>query len=108
MLGPVIDYFNSITLLPKELVEDITKFAVVKEYKKDEFILKAGVVSNYTSWILQGLVRSYYIKDIEEITTKFLWEGATITSIYSYYNRKPGNENTFPGWAGPWLPRSTA
>jgi len=93
MLSPVIDYFNSITPLPPELIDDIIKYAVIKEYKKNEFILKAGKVSNYTSWIVKGLVRSYYIKDIEDITTKFLWDGAPITSVYSYYSRKPGNEN---------------
>lgn len=93
MLSPVIDYFNSITPLPPELIEDIIKYAVIKEYKKNEFILKAGKVSNYTSWIIKGLTRSYYIKDIEDITTKFLWDGAPITSVYSYYSRKPGNEN---------------
>ncbi len=93
MLGPVIDYFNSITPLPEELINDLVKFAVIKEFKKDDFILKAGEVSNYTSWILKGLVRSYYEKETEEVTTKFLWEGAPITSIYSYYRRKPGNEN---------------
>ena len=93
MLSPVIDYFNSITPLPSELVDDIIKYAVIKEYKKNEFILKAGKVSNYTSWIVKGLTRSYYIKDIEDITTKFLWDGAPITSVYSYYSRKPGNEN---------------
>jgi len=93
MLSPVIDYFNSITPLPPELVDDIIKYAIIKEYKKNEFILKAGKVSNYTSWIVKGLVRSYYIKDIEDITTKFLWDGAPITSVYSYYSRKPGNEN---------------
>lgn len=93
MLSPVIDYFNSITPLPPELVDDIIKYAVIKEYKKNEFILKAGKVSNYTSWIVKGLTRSYYIKDIEDITTKFLWDGAPITSVYSYYSRKPGNEN---------------
>jgi len=93
MLSPVIEYFNSITPLPPELVDDIIKYAVIKEYKKNEFILKAGKVSNYTSWIVKGLVRSYYIKDIEDITTKFLWDGAPITSVYSYYSRKPGNEN---------------
>ncbi len=49
MLRTVIDYFNSITPLPDELVNDITKYAVIKEYKKDEFILKAGTISNYTS-----------------------------------------------------------
>ena len=93
MLSPVIDYFNSITPLPPELIHDIIKYAVIKEYKKNEFILKAGKVSNYTSWIIKGLTRSYYIKDVEDITTKFLWDGAPITSVYSYYSRKPGNEN---------------
>lgn len=93
LLLPVIDYFNSITPLPTALVDDIIKSAVIKEYKKNEFILKEGKVSNYTSWIITGLVRSYYVKDVEEITTKFLWAGAPITSVFSYYSRKPGNEN---------------
>ena len=93
MITPVIAYFNSITVLPPELVDDIVKYSTVQEYKKEAFILKAGKISNYTSWILKGLVRSYYEKDGEEITTKFLWEGAPVTSVYSYYNRKPGNEN---------------
>lgn len=93
MISPVIDYFNSITPLPEELISDINDRAILREYNKEDFILKAGKTSNHTSWILKGLTRSYYEKDGEEITTKFLWEGAPITSIYSYYNRKPGNEN---------------
>ena len=93
VLTPVIDYCNSIYPMPDELVSDLLKYSVIKEYKKDEFILKEGIVSNYTSWILKGLTRSYYLKDTEEVTTKFLWEGAAITSVYSYYSRKPGNEN---------------
>ena len=93
ILKPVIDYFNSITPLTRELIDDIIKYAVVNEYGKNEFILKAGKISNYTSWIINGLTRSYYMKDGEDITTKFLWAGAPITSIYSYYSRKPGNEN---------------
>jgi CRP/FNR family transcriptional regulator, anaerobic regulatory protein len=93
ILTPVIEYLNSITPLPQELIDDIVKFVVIKEYKKNEFILKEGKVSNYTSWIINGLTRSYYMKDGEDITTKFLWTGAPITSVYSYYSRKPGNEN---------------
>lgn len=93
MLKPVLNYFNSITPLSAELVHEIGHHAVIKEYKKGEFILKADKVSNYTSWILKGPVRSYYVRDGEEITTKFLWDGAPITSIYSYYSRKPGIEN---------------
>ena len=92
-LAPVLEYFNSITPLPRELVDDIIKYAVIKEYEKNEMILKEGKVSNYCSWIIKGLTRSYHIRDAEDITTKFLWDGACITSVYSYYSRKPGNEN---------------
>ncbi len=74
------------------LVNDLCKYAVIKLFKKDDLILKPGMVANYASWILKGLVRSYYLKEGEEITTKFLWDSATITSIYSFYSRKPGNE----------------
>lgn len=79
--------------MPDALANDILEFGKLKYYNKDDFILKEGAVSNYTSWVLKGAVRSYYIKDGEEITTKFLQEGAPITSIYSYYSRRPGNEN---------------
>jgi CRP/FNR family transcriptional regulator, anaerobic regulatory protein len=78
--------------LPDEVVNDILKYAEVREYKKDELILKPGMIANYASFVLKGIVRSYYIKEGEEITTKFLQEGATITSIYSFFSRKPGNE----------------
>ena len=92
MITPVIDYFNSIYPMPDELVEDLYKLAIIREFNKNDLILKEGQVSNHTSWILKGLVRSYYVKDVEEVTTKFLWEQATITSVYSYYSRKPGND----------------
>ncbi len=89
MLTSVIDYFNGISPMPDELIDDLLKHTVIKEFKKDEFILKAGKVSNHTSWILKGIVRHYYVKDTEEITTKFLWEKAAITSVYSYYSANP-------------------
>ncbi len=93
MISQVLAYFNSITPLPELLVADIEERAVIRDYQASDFILRAGKISCHTSWILKGLIRSYYEKDGEEITTKFLWEGAPITSIYSYYNRKPGNEH---------------
>jgi CRP-like cAMP-binding protein len=93
MVDELVEYFNGIYQMPSELVDDLRKVVTVKNYDKGDFILKAGNVSNYASWILKGLVRSYHVKDAEEITTKFLWELGPITSFYSYHSRKPGNEN---------------
>jgi CRP-like cAMP-binding protein len=93
MLTPLIKYLNTICPLSEKLVSAIWEYGLIKEYKKDELILKQGGIANYTSYILKGAVRSYYIKDGEEITTKFLQEGSHITSVYSYFSRRPGNEN---------------
>src|SRR5688572_17188039 len=93
MISSITGYLNSIHPMPPELVQDLEELAVTKEYGKGELVLKEGNISNYTSWIVKGLVRSYYVKDGEEVTTKFLWEQGTITSVYSYYTRKPGYEN---------------
>src|SRR5919112_816012 len=93
MITSVIEYFNGICPMPDELIAALKEVVVIKEFKKDDFILKCGKISNHASWILNGLTRSFYLKDTEEVTTKFLWEGATITSAYSFYGRKPGNEN---------------
>lgn len=93
MLEELIEHLNNIHPLSPGLIKDIWEFGQIKEYKKDDLILKEGGVANYTSYVLKGAVRSYYIKDDEEITTKFLQEGSYVTSTYSYFSRKPGNEN---------------
>ncbi len=92
MLTFLIEYCNAICPMPDELEKEVLNYAEVREYKKDELILKPGIVANYASFVLKGVVRSYYLREGEEITTKFLQEGSTITSIYSFYSRKPGNE----------------
>ncbi|MDB5232933.1 MAG: Crp/Fnr family transcriptional regulator [Chitinophagaceae bacterium] len=92
MLQPLVKYCNAICPISDKLGEALLEYGEIIHLKKDELFLKAGMVSNHASWILKGLVRSYYVREGEEITTKFLTEGATITSIYSFYSRKPGNE----------------
>ena len=93
MLTPLIIHLKNIHPMCDKLINELWNCGRIKEYKKDEFILKEGIVANYTSWVIKGAARSYYIKENEEVTTKFIQEGAPITSIYSYYGRRPGNEN---------------
>lgn len=94
IIQPVIDYWNSIYPMPPELVADIHKLVKVKTYKKGAMLLVPGKVANYACFIMEGLVKSYYVRedDITEVTTKFLFEKSIITSIFSFYSRQPGNE----------------
>jgi CRP/FNR family transcriptional regulator, anaerobic regulatory protein len=93
-IQPVVDYWNKIYSMPPELIADINELVNVKTYKKGDVLLVPGKVSNYASFILKGLVKSYYIRedDIVEVITKFMFEKSIITSIFSFYSRLPGNE----------------
>lgn len=93
-IQPVIDYWNNIYTMPYELEADINELIKIKMYKKGDILLVPGKVADYACFILKGLVKSYYITDddISEVITKFLAEKSIITSIFSFYSRRPGNE----------------
>lgn len=80
--------------MPEELLRDIYKAVRVQTFQKGELLLVPGKTSNYASFVLEGLVKSYYLKDddMTEVVTKFLYEQTIITSIFSFYSRRPGNE----------------
>lgn len=86
------EYCNSVFPLNDEALTAILKCAITRDLKEDEYILKPQQTANYTYFVAEGLLRSYYLKNEEEITTKFLPVGSFITSIFSFYSRKPGNE----------------
>lgn len=92
-MNQLINYCKSIHPISQELENELLQNSIYKTYKTGEYLLKQGAVANYASFIVSGLVCSFYIKDDKEITTKLLAEGSLITSIYSFYSRKAGQEN---------------
>lgn len=94
ILQPVFDCWNAVHPMPEELMDDLAGLVIIQTYKKGDRLLMPGKVANYASFVLKGLAKSYYIReaDTAEVITKFLVEGSVITSIFSYYSRKPGNE----------------
>jgi|JI10StandDraft_1071094.scaffolds.fasta_scaffold973160_2 CRP-like cAMP-binding protein len=93
-IQPVVDYWNNIYPMPDELVADIYEVVAVKMYKKGDVLLVPGKVAQYACFVLKGLVKSYYVPEegISEVITKFLAEESIITSIFSFYSRRPGKE----------------
>jgi CRP/FNR family transcriptional regulator, anaerobic regulatory protein len=94
VIQPLIEYWNDIHPMPQALVNDIIALTKVQSFSKGEMLLVPGKTANYASFILEGLVKSYYIRetDMAEVVTKFMHEKSIITSIFSYFGRKPGNE----------------
>lgn len=59
---------------------------------KGTLLLREGQREDYAWVILKGLIRSYYIKDEEEISSRFNQENQVVISVVSFYSRVPGYE----------------
>lgn len=71
---------------------------LVKEFRPDTFskkqiILKAGDFSDNVYFIVNGLVRIYYVKEGKEITNWFIKENMLFAATYSVLTGKPNYSN---------------
>ncbi|MEZ5018423.1 MAG: Crp/Fnr family transcriptional regulator [Flavipsychrobacter sp.] len=87
-----LDEVNNIYPLSNELQEVLTQYYEVVDCPKKQLLLKAGQTCNHVYYIVKGLIRSYYIRDSEEICSRFMQEEHIALSIDSFYTRKPGVE----------------
>lgn len=72
--------------ISKEIEEAIIESAFIKSYKKGTILLEEGKISNECYFVIKGCIRSYYIKDGNEITTDFFTEDQSVTP--SAYGKK--------------------
>lgn len=72
-----------------ELAE-LTEQFIVDKFDKKQVILKAGEVSDSVYFIIEGLVRIYYLKEEKEITNWFIKENMIFAATYSILT---GNNN---------------
>ncbi|TNE53857.1 MAG: Crp/Fnr family transcriptional regulator [Bacteroidetes bacterium] len=75
----IIEYLSKYTVITKELENAITESAFFKNYKKGDILLKEGGFSNECYFILEGCIRSYFLKDGEEKTIEFYTEEQVVT-----------------------------
>lgn len=74
-----------------ELESRIRSLEIVSR-PKGTLLLREGQREDHAWVILQGLIRSYYIKDDEEISSRFNQENQIVISVVSFYSRMPGYE----------------
>ena len=92
MLETLFAYMNSIRPLGEGLKQVLAANLEIVEVPKKHLLLKEGQVSNYIYVVVKGLLRMYYIKDGEEICSRFMDEQHMAMSVNSFYSRVPGYE----------------
>ncbi len=61
----------------------------IRKLKKHELLAEIGKVSNDVGFVLEGMLRHYYLKDGEEKTTYFYFENHFVTSYISCITKQP-------------------
>lgn len=74
------------------LEKHLEKVLLNKHFKKDQYLLKAGVVCSHIYFIESGIIRSFYDHHDNEINSWFFSEGDVIISVQSFYTREQGSE----------------
>lgn len=86
-------FVSTFQILTPEEIELIVFDSRVKHFKKGEFLLKAGQISQNCYFVLEGLVREYHLQDGEEKTTAFFLEKEPVNAFSSSLEQKPVQHN---------------
>ena len=79
--------------MSSELKEAIEASCEICEVPKRTILLSEGQTCNYIYVVLKGLLRTYYVKDGEEISSRFMDEQYLLgMSVISFYSRTSGYE----------------
>jgi len=86
----LLDFLNKfIPLSLDEYNELVVPWITKRHFDKKSIVTAAGEVENYLNFIDSGLVRKYYKKANEEVSTQISCEGHIIHAQESFHSRTP-------------------
>ncbi len=92
MLTPLFQFMSNIRPISSELRDELTQKLEIIEVPKKTQLLREGQTCNHIHVVVSGLLRMYYIKDGEEVCSRFIDESLMAMSVKSFYSRLPGDE----------------
>lgn len=85
----LLNYFSRIMPLSEEEVEAIDETMHVQHYEKGTVLLKPGQISSEAYFVLEGLVRQYYLIDGVEKTSDFFSDEQWVVSLNNIHPTNP-------------------
>lgn len=88
MINNLIEFLSNYGKLSDSSIEILIKNKIIKQFNKNDILLKEGQHAKECFFVLKGCLRSYYLIDNDEKTTAFFIEKEAITPV-SYTTNKP-------------------
>jgi CRP-like cAMP-binding protein len=96
MIDELADIFPNInfsSFLTEEEIEYSFSFFKQIGLKKGDYLSREGQICTKLMIVKNGILRSFYNKDAEQLTTYFNIEGTIATALRSYLKEVPAHEN---------------
>ena len=84
----LVNYFSQYITLSEEEIDIIKSNDIIREYKKNDILLKEGQVAKECFLVLKGCVKRYYLDEGEEKIMEFYTENDPISPV-SYTTKEP-------------------
>ncbi|MBI9107807.1 MAG: Crp/Fnr family transcriptional regulator [Spirochaetales bacterium] len=75
----IVRYLSKYIELTEELENALAENLLIREYPKGTILLQEGEICTECFFILKGLIRTYYLKEYEEVTTDFHMEEQVVS-----------------------------
>lgn len=85
------EYLQTKTKLPIETINLLEEMSELHEFPKGYKIVKEGSYSQKLFFIEKGIIRSYYYKDIKDVTHGFFYDMDLFASVDSVFLNKPSS-----------------
>jgi CRP-like cAMP-binding protein len=92
MLDFLFAFIENIRPINDEVKEYISQNLELVEVPRNHCFLRDGDRCDHVYIVVKGILRMYYIKDGEEVCSRFAEEGQLCLSVNSFFSRVPGYE----------------
>jgi len=87
----IINFFETMSLLPEELKQALRESIIIEKFPKQHKLIRPGQICEHVYFVTKGILRAYWLQDGREVTVCFIHENETATSLASMFNSSPGN-----------------
>lgn len=90
----LIEFLHNSNLVSFSKAEEIAGHFAIKEFTKNELVLKEGQISDEYIFLQKGFMRAFaHDLNANEVTTNFYTDGQLVFEVHSFFNRTRSKEN---------------
>lgn len=87
----IFQFIRRFIKISEEEMHEITPYLQVRYFNKRSIVVNKGEVDRYFNFVMEGLVRKYFIHNNKEINLYFAREGEIISSTRSFIQQQPSD-----------------